>query len=245
MTTLRTHGLGSPRVIEYDESLHLDVVPGFQIVSRPLAVGMRGFDTSQKLTLEQYEWAKASGFDFAVRYAPLAGQNPAVGIDGAELEDGLSTGLGMMIVQFSRTQGLSGPQGQQDGAALITRCQTLGLPPDMSLWGDFSPADPATMKAYGNALYAATVAGGAAVGAFGGYNEPGVPSGLNLRTDYTFHRYWRTNGEVPEVEGRGYQLHQLFPGNVTVGPAGATFLIDYDFVGSDWLGSYPVAAFKA
>jgi len=241
---LEVHGLGTRRIVSFDETLHSDAPLGFQVIARPLTVGMRGFDTSQKLTAVQYQWAKANGFDFAVRYAPLAGQSPAVGIDAAELAAGLSSGLGMMIVQFSRTGGLTQQQGHDDGEALVARLKTLSLPLAVSMWGDFYPADAATMKAYGNALFAGTIAAGAPATSFGGYNEPGVPAGLDLYRDYDFHRYWRTNGQVPNVENRGFQILQLFPGNRLVGPPGAQFLIDYDFAQSDWRGDAPMAAFK-
>jgi hypothetical protein len=249
MAIIQARGLGALRTIQVDDRRR-SIIPDasrapLSLVSRPLAVGARGFDTSEKLTAAQYRWAKANGFDFVVRYAPLAGQNPAVGIDSVELAGAVGSGLGVMIVQFSRTTGLTQENGHADGAMLAAFCRNLLLPVDMCVWGDFSPADAGVMQTYGNTLYAAAASGGISAGAFGGYNEPGVPADFDLRTDYTFHRYWRTNGQVPEVDGRGYELTQLFPGNVTVGAPGETFLIDYDFAGSDWLGSYPVAAYAA
>jgi hypothetical protein len=149
--------------------------------------------------------------------------------------------MGIMLVQFSRSS-LTPQMGGNDGEAMATRAIALGYPKTACLWGDFYPAAADSMQAYGNAWYAGTIAGGADPSAAGGYNEPGVPADLDLEQDYEFHRYWRSGGQVPNVERRGYQFIQLFPCDRK---PRADILVDYDVAQSDFEGSYPVAAFKS
>jgi hypothetical protein len=56
-----------------------------------------------------------------------------------------------------------------------------------------------------------------------------------------FARYWRSFSAVENIEKRGYQMLQLFPGNQLV----AGVPVDLDVVQSDYLGSRPVWAFAS
>jgi hypothetical protein len=73
--------------------------------------------------------------------------------------------------------------------------------------------------------------------------DPGlyVGAGVPLTSDELFHevpfrRYWRSFSQVPNVDVRGYQMIQLFPGDVAV----AGVRVDVDVVQSDYLRNRPV-----
>jgi hypothetical protein len=211
---------------------------------KSLPVGASGFDTSEQLTSDQ--WTKlvgTFGMKFGVRYVPFAGMNPKYSLQASELAGALATGAGLMLVQFSRTGGFSTQSGHDDGLTAAHYGLALGIPPGCCLWMDLSNAGGADATiAYANAWYAGAVEGGWYGSALGVYCEPGVP----LTSSQLYHslkvaRYWKTAGICPDVQTRGYQMLQLYPGNRTIAPG---ILIDYDVVQSDYLASYPVAVYK-
>jgi hypothetical protein len=212
------------------------------LTPKPLAVGMIGFDTSMSLNAAQAQTIVKAGLKFGVRYVPLSGQSTASSINQAELDTLVHAGLAMMLVQFGRTHGWSEAVGYADGETAAHYALSLGYPPGACLWLDLaSPGSDSAAIAYANAWYKGAVAGGMYGSALGIYCEPGVPlTSSQLYHSLTVSRYWKTAGMCPDVQTRGYQFLQLYPGNRTLAPG---ILIDYDVVQSDYLGSYPVAAF--
>jgi hypothetical protein len=214
------------------------------LTAKALSVGATGFDTSQSLNATQAASLAKAGLKFGVRYVPLSGQSSSSAINKAELTTLVEAGLAMMLVQFARTHGWTEALGHDDGAAAAAYALSLGYPPGACLWLDL--ADPGSSDlaiAYTNAWYKGAVSAGMYGSALGIYCEPGVPlSSSQLYHSLTVSRYWRTAGQCPNVDTRGYQLLQLYPGNRTMPPG---IIIDYDVVQSDFLGSYPVAAVSA
>jgi len=211
------------------------------LTAKSLSVGMIGFDTSQSLNAAQAAALVKAGLKFGVRYVPLSGQSSSAAINQAELDTLVGAGLAMMLVQFGRTSGWSAEKGFLDGEAAGSYAMTLGYPPGACLWLDLaSPGSPEMAIEYANAWYRGAVSAGMYGSALGIYCEPGVPlSSSQLYHSITVSRYWKTAGQCPNVETRGYQFIQLYPGNRTLPPG---IIIDYDAVQSDFLGSYPVAA---
>jgi len=205
-----------------------------------LKCGDRGFDTSETLNATQGATLVKLGFSFGVRYVGLS---VGGGITAAELSALTGAGLKMMLVQFGRSHGLNAAQGTADGTAAARNALAVGYPPGACLWLDLSPAPITDCQDYANAWYFAAVAAGMYGSALGVYCEPGVPfSSSQLYHNLKFARYWKTAGQCPNVDVRGYQMVQLYPGNQVPSPG---IIIDQDFVQSDFTGSLPVAAVRA
>jgi hypothetical protein len=119
----------------------------------------------------------------------------------------------------------------------------MGFPPEATLWCDQEDGVPSEAVAveYASAWWlGATTAGsrdpGLYVGAGSGFQDPKV-----LHGGVPFRRYWRSFSQVPNVDGRGYQLLQLFPPNQLV----EGVRIDRDVVQSDYLGGLPILCVAA
>jgi len=211
------------------------------LTPKPLPVGAVGFDTSMSLNAAQAQALVKAGLHFGVRYVPLSDQALSSGINKAELETLIQAGLAMMLVQFARPHNWSDAAGERDGAAAANYALALGYPPGACLWLDLAnPGSSAAAIGYANSWYQGAVAAGMYGSALGVYCEPGVPlTSSQLYHELTVSRYWKTAGMCPDVQTRGYQFLQLYPGNRTMAPG---IVIDYDVVQSDYLGSYPVAA---
>jgi hypothetical protein len=206
---------------------------------RPARVGEKGFDTSEKLTDAKIAALLAAdpAISFAVRYVGLSlGVNPALDLDPIELAALHAHGLGVMAVQFARTGAWSAATGATDGANAKSNFAAAGLVAGTTLWMDFEGAVPSATVAeqYANAWWSSS--GGAAMDS-GVYVGPGIPlTSTELYQKLYTRRYWRAGAQVPNVESRGYQMQQLYPGNLIVGGQ----VIDYDYVQKDFLGSLPM-----
>jgi hypothetical protein len=75
-------------------------------------------------------------------------------------------------------------------------------------------------------------------------NNPGVYVGAGVAPPLSeselfhslpFQRYWRSFSAVNNVQARGYQLLQLYPGDQVI----AGVQVDLDVVQTDYLGSRP------
>jgi len=199
-----------------------------------------GWDTSETLDTAKAKTLAALGFKFGVRYVTNGSSPPS--ITAAELDALTSTGQGIMLVQFARKSGWSADTGHADGVTAAHAALAIGYPPGACLWFDLNPCSADVAIAYCNAWYQGAVSGGMYGSALGGYFEPGVQlTSSQLYNNLTIARYWRSGGQVPNVDHRGYQLVQAWPGNTIVAPG---IVIDYDMSQPDFLGSAPVAAFK-
>jgi hypothetical protein len=217
----------------------------FTTKAATLGPGGVAFDTSEKLTAEQYAELYALGFRIGVRTVGNALQNPAYGISSAELQAAVTAKLGMMLYQFPRTSNWSATTGAADGTAAAHNALAIGFPKTACLWADLEGAIPsaAAMIDYVNAWYQAAVSAGMAGSALGIYVGPGVPlTPQQLYENLFVARYWRAGAIVPDVASRGYQFIQAYPGNAVVLPG---VVIDYDYVLEDFHGSIPVVCVSA
>lgn len=220
------------------------------MIAKTLAPSL-GFDTSENLTLAQYQFlrSQAQGFVWGCRYVPLAGQgssSPGV-ISESELAAALSTGLGLMFVQFSRTSGWSSSAGLADGQAAAAYVLGLGVPATTCLWLDMSPtATVAITTDYANAWYEGAVQAGMEASAPGVYFEPGCPLTAEQRYQMiNMQRYWATAANDPNkwVSSRGCSLIQLWNSNKGEYSPELGVEIDADVSQEDYFESAPVAVF--
>jgi hypothetical protein len=195
-----------------------------------------GFDTITKLDGATATRLASAGLAFGVRYVGLGNPGPD-DLDAGELEAVTDAGLGVMAVQYARTKGWSAATGRADGQAAARNALAAGVLAEATLWCDLEGRLPSAEVAIAYAVqwYEAAVNAG--------MPDPGlyVGAGVPLTSEELFHqlpfrRYWRSFSQVPNVDVRGYQLIQLFPGDVTV----AGVRVDLDVVQSDFLRNRPV-----
>jgi len=222
------------------------------MIAKTLAPSL-GFDTSENLSLAQYQFlrSQAQGFAWACRYVPLSGQSttsPGV-ISASELADALSTGLGMMFVQFSRTSGWSSSTGLADGQSAAAYVLSLGVPNTTCLWLDMSPTKTVSITTnYANAWCEAAVQAGMAKSALGVYFEPGCLLTAEQRYQLiSMQRYWATAANDPNkyVASRGCQLMQLWGSDKGEYSPEPGIEIDADVSQQDYFESAPVAVFES
>jgi hypothetical protein len=193
--------------------------------------GLLGFDANTVITAELAETFFAQGYRFCLRYLSR-GPEAARDLSAAEAEDILQSGLALMAVQHVRPAGWqpTGGLGQQDGQAAAQNASDVGFPAGVSIWCDLEGVQPGTPAQnvidYCNAWFSAVAAAGYIPGLYVGsecvLNEQQL---LGLK----FQHYWRSQSNVPNVGGRGYQMIQLFP-EVTVNGIS----VDIDVTQSDY-----------
>jgi hypothetical protein len=135
--------------------------------------------------------------------------------------------------------------GAADGTAAAKNALAIGYPKGACLWLDLEGAIPSAADciAYVNAWYEAAAAAGMNASALGVYVGPGVPlTPTELYQKLYLARYWKAGAIVPDVQSRGYQMMQLYPGNQTIAPG---ILIDYDVIQDDFFNSAPVLCVPA
>jgi len=210
-----------------------------------------GFDTSENMTLAQYTYLKGLGFKWGCRYVPLAGQSvtsPGV-ISASELAAALSTGMGLMFVQFAQEKSWTSQQGLLDGQAAAAYVLGLGVPNTVCLWCDLGINSSAQVAAdYLNAWYQGTINAGMNPTAAGVYMEPGVPLSSEQRYNMVnVHRYWATAANDPNrfPSNRGCQLIQLWESSKGEYSPELGLEIDADVAQEDWFESAPIAVFGA
>jgi hypothetical protein len=196
-----------------------------------------GFDTIAKINAPAAVRLAGTGLRFAVRYVGLLTRSPG-SLDALELDGLTAAGLAVMGVQYARTAGWSAEAGRLDGEAAARNALAAGLPLDTTIWCDMEGAipDAAVAIAYGTGWHEGATAAG--------INDPGLYVGSGLAPPLTeaelfhslpFRRYWRSFSAVNNVQTRGYQMLQLFPGDQVV----AGVQVDLDVAHSDYLGSRP------
>ena len=193
------------------------------MIAKTLAPSL-GFDTSENLTLAQYQFLKSQGFAWACRYVPLAGQSltsPGV-ISASELAAALSV-MGLMFVQFAQEKTWTAEQGLLDGQAAGAYVLGLGVPATTCLWLDMSPMSTVALTTdYANAWYEGAVQAGMAASAPGVYFEPGCPHGRAAVPAHQHAALLGDGGERPreipgESRGSSHSTMELGQGRLLAG----------------------------
>jgi len=193
--------------------------------------GLLGFDANTVITSEIAQTFFAQGYRFCLRYLSRGPEAPG-DLAAAEAEAILQSGLALMAVQHVRQAGWqpNGALGQQDGQAAGQNAADVGLPAGVSIWCDLEGVQAGTPAQnvidYCNSWFTAVAGAGYLPGLYVGFG-----CGLNEQQLFNlkFQHYWRSQSNVPNVGGRGYQMIQLFP-EVTRNGIG----IDIDVTQSDF-----------
>ncbi|MGH7044946.1 MAG: glycoside hydrolase domain-containing protein [Stellaceae bacterium] len=216
--------------------------------------GAQGFDSDTAIDHGTAEALFAAGFRFAVRYlSRTTPQNPG-DLGATEAATILGAGLALMAVQHCPRSGWapSAALGRSYGVAAATNAQTIGLPPQITLWFDLEGvaayATAADTIAHVNNWAGAVAAAGYQPGVYVGANQP--LTGEELYWRLRVQRYWRSASIVPDISYRGYCMAQaLAPTPIATGTAGA-IAIDRDVTLADnfgglpqWLAPAPAAIF--
>jgi len=175
--------------------------------------GLLGFDANTVITSEIAQTFFAQGYRFCLRYLSR-GQEAPGDLGSAEAEVILQAGLALMAVQHVRKAGWqpTGALGQRDGQAAGQNAAGVGFPAGVSIWCDLEGVQAGTpgqnVIDYCNSWFTAVANAGYLPGLYVGFqcglNEQQL---LNLK----FQHYWRSQSNVPNIGGRGYQMIQLFP----------------------------------
>ena len=174
--------------------------------------GLLGFDTAGIVTAAKAADFFARGFRYCIRYVSRVAKQGPDDLSAAEALDILNSGLALMPVQHVRDSGWipSADLGASDGVHAAYHAFVIGFPVGVNVWCDLegvSQGSPAQQVInYCNAWYDAVVVAGYVPGLYVGADA--ILNGRALRFSLKFAHYWKSLSNVPEIEGRGYQMVQ-------------------------------------
>lgn len=199
------------------------------------------FDTDVKLTRAALQALFDMGFRGSIRYVGIHGPAPE-DIDGAEVDDHMAVGLGLMLVQHVRDPGWlpSAQTGQFDGEVAGKLAKACGYMAGGSLWDDLEGigplghGDPSATIRYANTKFDAVRAEGYPQGEYIGFDVP--LTSAELYHALKARAYWRSFSNVPDVSTRGYAMRQLVETqSMSIGGVP----LDISIVEADRLGGRP------
>jgi hypothetical protein len=206
--------------------------------------GVRGFDTSETVSVRAAALFHSAGFRFAVRYVrrdkPHAS---ALSINEARML--LDTGLGVMLVQYVESESSwtpSGSKGTRNGNIAAAEAERLGFPWGVTIWCDLegvaAGTSPRTVIDYCNNWHQAVSKAGYLPGVYVGYHSRLSPRQLyrSLRFTHYWGAYNLNADEYPEV--RGLQMKQS-EARRTASLTGVALSYQTDRVNADALGGRP------
>jgi len=246
------HGLGRPdrRIQLVDDPFAAAIaVP---VTTRSITHSELWADTSETLTLSDYQFLAQLGYSGCFRYVPLAGG--VGGISAAELAAALSVRtpsgqkFALAFVQFARTSGIDATSGQADGAAAVTYLGRLGVPNTVWWSQDLFPTSATNATLYSNASYHAAVAAGWLATSIAMYAEPGYPLTSDQRySALDLHAYWATAANDPArfPSHRGCQVVQSWGSSRGEWLPRPGLVIDSDLVQLDWFNAAPIVLVAA
>ena len=184
-------------------------LPGKVVAAPP---GVHGFDANTVLSRRVCEAAKASGFEFCIRYVSRRNVQPAGDLSEAEANVILGSGLALMPVQHVAPEDWSPSQalGSTNGKNAAAHTRQIGFPAGVNVWLDLEGVKTSTphetVIAYCNAWFAEVDSAGFAPGLYVGARA--ILTGNELFWRLRTKHYWRSGSRVPDVPHRGYQLIQ-------------------------------------
>ena len=193
--------------------------------------GLLGFDANTVLTLDVAKKFYAAGYRFCLRYVSR-GVEPVYDLQPTEAENILDAGLALMPVQHVRAGYwiANGELGTQDGTAAAQNSKLVGFPPGVNVWCDLEAVDPKTPMAdvilYCNNWAQAVSDAGYLPGLYVGYEA--ILTSAELKT-LNFKSFWKSQSNVPNVGGIGFQMIQLYPETPING-----IKVDFDVTQSDF-----------
>jgi hypothetical protein len=173
--------------------------------------GALGFDTDTHVTSAAARQFRADGFRFCLRYLALGSGQGHGDLSNAEANDILDAGLALMPVQHVRNPGwqATGASGTSTGRNAADNARDVGFHPGVNVWMDLEGVSAnsirADVEAYCNNWFAQVEAAGYVPGIYVGFS-----AGLNGQQlgQLRFEHYWKAGGNIPQIQGRGYQMIQ-------------------------------------
>jgi hypothetical protein len=169
-----------------------------------------GFDCDTPISTHLAQQFFAQGYKFCFRYLSR-GLRSSPNLSEQEAIDILNSGLGLMPVQHAHKDGWLPNQtlGEQDGQEAAVNAHTVGFPDGVSLWCDLEAVSPSAhaqdVTDYCQAWHKAVSVAGYMPGLYVG--PQALLTGQQLY-DLPFRHYWRSQGQVPDIPKRGYQVIQ-------------------------------------
>ncbi|HJQ10301.1 MAG TPA: glycoside hydrolase domain-containing protein [Gemmatimonadaceae bacterium] len=206
--------------------------------------GVRGFDTTETVGPKTARAFRRGGYRFAVRYV-RRDKPHASALKANEARTLLSTGIGLMIVQYVESESAwtpTGAKGARNGGVAASECELLGVPWGVTVWCDLEGIAPGTSSQrvidYCNAWHAAVSGSGYTPGVYVGYRAGLTPSQLYraLRFTHYWGAYNLNSDQYPAV--RGVQMKQGRARQADR-PSGVTIDFQTDRVRADALGGRP------
>jgi len=206
--------------------------------------GVRGFDTTETVTQTTANAFRRAGYRFCVRYV-RRDKPHASALKASEAKSLLSTGIGLMIVQYVESESAWNPsstKGTKNGGVAASECELLGVPWGVTVWCDLEGVARGTPSQrvidYCNAWHAAVSAAGYVPGVYVGYRAGLTPTQLYRALKFT--HYWGAYNlnvdQYPAV--RGIQMKQS-KARSSDRPQGIAIDFQTDRVSVDQLGGRP------
>lgn len=176
--------------------------------------GVRGFDTAETVTPKAAAAMHAHGYRFCVRYV-RRDKPHASALSASEAKSLLSTGIGLMLVQYVESETSWNPtatKGATNGRIAGGEAAKLGVPWGVTVWCDLEGVAPRTASSkvidYCNSWHVAVAGAGYVPGLYVGYHA-GL-SATQLYRALRFSHYWSAYNlnadQAPAV--RGVQMKQ-------------------------------------
>lgn len=193
--------------------------------------GVLGFDVNTIISLDLAKKFFSQGYRFCLRYISRSPE-PAYDLNPAEAEDILNSGLALMPVQHVRAGywSANGDLGTADGAMAAKNALFVGFPAGVNVWCDLEAVDPKTpafdVINYCNNWATEITNAGYLPGLYVGYEAILTSEQLKL---LRFTSYWRSQSNVPNIGGIGFQMIQLYAETDING-----IKVDFDVTQSDF-----------
>jgi hypothetical protein len=160
---------------------------------------------------------------------------PSYDLTPEEAENILDSGLALMAVQHVRAGYWTANTelGTSDGTMAGKNAQYVGFPSGVNIWCDLEAVDPKTSSAdvisYCNTWANAVSSFGYIPGLYVGYECDLTSQQLAA---LNFKSFWKSQSNVPNVGGIGFQMIQLYPETSING-----IKVDFDVTQSDFKGN--------
>ena len=176
--------------------------------------GVRGIDTTERITRNTAAALHAHGYRFCVRYV-RRDKPHASALSTAEARALLDEGMGLMLVQYVESESAwtpGGAKGTANGKVAAAEAVKLGIPWGVTIWCDLEGVKVGTPRQqvidYCNRWHVAVAGAGYVPGLYVGYH-PGLTPGqlyLKLRFSHYWGAYNLNADQFPAV--RGLQMKQ-------------------------------------
>ena len=217
------------------------ILPG-RIFSAP--DGVRGLDTTERITSTIAAALRNHGYRFCVRYV-RRDKPHASALNPAEADTLLHSGLGIMLVQYVESESAWSPtaaKGTANGSVAASEGRMLGMPSGVTIWCDLEGVAVGTPRQnvidYCNRWYDAVNGAGYVPGLYVGYHAGLTP--IELYKRLRFAHYWGAFSlnvdQYPAV--RGLQMKQSKRQPTDAVP-GAQLDFQVDRISADRLGGRP------